>query len=94
MLNVIHREGKNGGTYANVQSVTPVPSVMKGNLPAEVNKVEFFSLDNPDMDLFEKFSDVLKAKISASPQWQKRQNPNASERVPGSDDDIGDDIPF
>jgi hypothetical protein len=93
MLNVIDREGKNGNTYSNINGVTPVPGVIKQNgLPQPVNKNEIFNLQEPDMVLYETFSDNLKAKIASSPEWQKLQN--QSERVPGSDDDAGEDIPF
>jgi hypothetical protein len=72
MVNVIERQGQNGKTYANVSGITPVPSMIRQQgLPQRVNKLELFTLSNPDMEMFNSFSDNLKQKISSSPEWQK-----------------------
>lgn len=94
MVNVIERQGQNGKTYANVSGITPVPSIIRQQgLPQRINKLELFTLSNPDIEMFSTFSDNLKAKIQASPEWQKR---NAT--LPQSEvvvNDLGDDeIPF
>ena len=98
MLNVIEREGQNGKTYANVNGVTPVPAIIKQNgLPQGVNTNEMFNLQQPDMALFETFSDNLKAKITSSPEWQKMQGGSAPAQAAGSAPaamDEDDDIPF
>jgi hypothetical protein len=99
MLNVIERDGKNGGVFANVSGVTPVPSMMKKDLPTPVNKLEIFNLSEPDMDLFETFSNNLKAKIESSPEWQKLHAPKETQKnsrpAPNpSPDHDDDDIPF
>ena len=101
MLNVIERAGQNGNTYSNVDKVTPVPSMIKQNgLPQAVNKNEIFNLQEPDMAIFETFSDNLKAKITASPEWQKLQKGNDYQRnaiaeanTPQAREE-DDDIPF
>ena len=100
MLNVIERPGQDGKTYTNVAGVTPVPAMIKQNgLPAAVNKNELFNIGEPDMEMFNTFSDNLKAKISSSPEWQKLQGkikpedrPDAGSAPPAFDDD--DSIPF
>ncbi len=101
MLNVIERPGQDGKTYTNVAGVTPVPAMIKQNgLPAAANANELFKIDDPDMEMFNKFSDHLKAKISASPEWQKLQGktpapapqPQSAPAKPAFDED--DDIPF
>lgn len=99
MLNVIERPGKDNKTYTNVDGVTPVPSMIKQNgLPTAVNKNELFKIDEPDMEMFNGFSDNLKAKISSSPEWQKKQGntpapaPQGAPAKPAFDED--DDIPF
>lgn len=101
MLNIIERPGKSDGKmYTNVDGVTPVPAMIKQNgLPEAVNKNELFKIDEPDMEMFNKFSDHLKAKIAASPEWQKlqgKQSAPASSSTPapqgGMDED--EDIPF
>jgi hypothetical protein len=73
MLSIIHTNGTDGRTYANISAVMPVPAnIKKAGLPAGHNKPTIFSIDSPDMDLFESFSDGLKAKIERSPEWQSR----------------------
>jgi hypothetical protein len=100
MLNIIERPGKSDGKmYTNVDGVTPVPAMIKQNgLPIAVNKNELFKIDEPDMEMFNGFSDNLKAKISSSPEWQKKQGnapapaPQGAPAKPAFDED--DDIPF
>jgi hypothetical protein len=100
MLNIIERPGKSDGKmYTNVDGVTPVPAMIKQNgLPTAVNKNELFKIDEPDMEMFNGFSDNLKAKISSSPEWQKKQGntpapaPQGPPAKPAFDED--DDIPF
>ena len=97
MLNVIEREGQNGKTYANINGVTPVPAIIKQNgLPQGVNKTEMFNLQEPDMVLFETFSDNLKAKITSSPEWQKMQSKPApaTGAAPAAGVEEDEDIPF
>lgn len=96
MLNVIERPGNDGKIYTNVNGVTPVPAMIKQNgLPAAVNANEIFNLSEPDMKMFETFSDNLKTKIKASPEWQKLDHVGSvtpgQSREPGEDDS---DIPF
>lgn len=100
MLNIIERPGKNDNKmYTNVDGVTPVPSIIKQNgLPEAVNKNELFNLNEPDMTMFETFSDNLKTKIKASPEWQKLESKTAAPTpapaaTVGVEDDL-DDIPF
>jgi hypothetical protein len=102
MLNVIERQGQNGNTYSNVDSVSPVPTIIKQNgLPQPVNKNEMFNLQEPDWVLFETFSDNLKQKIINSPEFEKVKKAadyqkdaiaEANSPKPAFDED--DDIPF
>jgi hypothetical protein len=96
MLNIIERQGQNGNTYSNVDGVTPVPSVIKSNgYPEAINANEMFNLQEPDMKLFEGFSDHLKAKITASPEWQKLQGQPQAESTSSFSSSVEDDnIPF
>lgn len=98
MINVIERAGQNGNTYANVDGVTPVPSIIKQNgLPQAVNKNELFNLQEPDMAIFETFSDNLKTKITSSPEWEKLQGKKTeAPKVHQGSPEVGvdDDIPF
>jgi hypothetical protein len=97
MLTVARTTGNDGKEYSNVMSVNPVPaSIKKAGLPDGFNDLAVFDLDNPDMALFDTFSQKLQAKIQSSPEWkgsaneqyQKQQNASAF-----SDDDENS-IPF
>jgi len=89
MLSVVETQGNDGKTYSNVNAITPVPAIVKKNgLPSYFNEPGIFSIDTPDMALFEMFSDHLKAKIMASPEWSSRG------RSAPSSDVQDDDIPF
>ena len=102
MLNIIETS-KDDKTYTNVNGVTPVPAIIKqSGMPEGVNKLELFNLQEPDMAMFETFSDNLKAKIKSSPEW-KRWDYESGEMQSGADrearkgsgfDDMSDDIPF
>jgi len=102
MLNVIEKPGKENRVFSNIAGISPVPSVVKqAGLPAPVNKNEVFKIDEADMEMFNSFSENLKTKISASPEWQKLHGktpaPAPQQNAPakpafGEDDD--DDIPF
>jgi hypothetical protein len=96
MLNIIERDGTDGKTYTNVNGITPVPSVIKqAGLPAPVNKNELFNIGDPDMAMFDTFSENLKKKISSSPEWQRRSAPQSNAPAPdASYDDMDDSIPF
>ena len=100
MLNVIERAGQDGKMYVNVAGVSPVPAVIKqAGLPTAVNKNELFKLDEPDMEMFNGFSEHLKKKIQASPEWEKlvgkSKNVDDIVKTPASTfiEDDGD-IPF
>jgi hypothetical protein len=91
MLNVIHRE-VNGKTYANVATISPVPSLIKqAGLPKPINANQVFTLAEPDMVLFETFGKGLKEKIMNSPEWTMYAG-----RAPKSSglEDMADDVPF
>jgi len=91
MLNVIHRE-VNGKTYANVATVSPVPSMIKqAGLPKPINANQVFTLAEPDMVLFETFGKGLKEKIMNSPEWTMYAGRNPKDSVVS---DLDDDLPF
>ena len=98
MLNVIETS-KDGKVYTNVATVSPVPSVIKQTgLPEPVNKNELFKIDEPDMAMFEGFSEHLKKKIQASPEWEKlnsksKKVDDIAPKVTSFDEDDSD-IPF
>lgn len=99
MLTVIQRPGKNGKLYANVGSISPVPSIIKqAGLPKGVNATQEFRLADPDYELFETFGKGLKARIETSPEWKalqgKKTAPAPVKAASSGFDDMDDDLPF
>lgn len=97
MLNVTHTES-NGKTYTNIAGINPVPANMKkAGMPQGVNELKIFSIEEPDMELFDTFSENLKTKISSSPEWKEMQGAPAQktspDKAPGFEG-LEDDIPF
>lgn len=103
MISVIKSTGNNGKEYTNISAIMQVPpQVKKSGLPQGHNKIGLFSIDEPDMEMFEIFSDGLKKKIQESPEWHGRKYAK-NESAPGAGrhaakgsgvDDMEDDIPF
>lgn len=100
MISVIKSAAPNGKEYTNIAAIMSVPpAIKKAGLPEGFNTPGIFSIDEPDMTMFDTFSDNLKQKISGSPEWQAR-NGQAPERQQASApsgsgfDDMDDDIPF
>jgi nitrate reductase NapAB chaperone NapD len=102
MITVVETEN-NGNTYTNISNINPVPAVMKKNgLPEGKNELKIFSIDEPDMELFESFSDNLKNKIRQSPEWDRLYGsaeiaspaPAKNSAQPANFDDMADDLPF
>jgi hypothetical protein len=101
MISVIKAAGANGKEYTNIAAIMSVPpAIKKAGLPEGFNTPGIFSIDEPDMTMFDTFSDGLKQKISGSPEWQRRggssDQSSASKPAPGGSgfDDMDDDIPF
>jgi len=98
MLNVIQRPGKNGNIYSNVQSISPVPPIIrKQGLPEGANELQLFMLSQPDWELYETFGRGLKAKIESSPEYRAIATPEVKETYAEDSDDVADmrdDIPF
>lgn len=93
MITVTKSTGNDGKEYTNISNVNPVPPAIKKNgLPTPINPVQEFSLDTPDMDLFNSLSDKIKEKIKLSPEWKSL---DGSQTTPSKGDDgFNDDIPF
>lgn len=98
MINVVHTS-KDDKTYANIDSITPVPAAMKKNgLPEGANPPVIFSIRSADMAVFDTFSDYIKDKIKSSPEWETWGSQATTSEAPaekGADfDDFESDIPF
>ena len=65
-LQVVHSAD---GQYANINSIMSY----KGEKPAGVNTPVAFDISNPDMEVFNSFSDKMREKIQNTPEWQDRQ---------------------
>jgi hypothetical protein len=79
---VIHKTNNDGKTFANLDNISPVsPLQREVGLPAPSNKAEMFTIQNPDMAMFETFNDNLKKKIMSSPEWQRLHAGNEYQRT-------------
>lgn len=100
MISVIKAAGTNGKEYTNIAAIMSVPpAIKKAGMPEGHNALGLFSIDEPDMTMFDTFSDGLKQKIQASPEWQERTGGKTSSApapasTGGAFDDMDDDIPF
>lgn len=74
MLQVVHDET---GKYANVQTIMSY----KGEKLAPINPNIVFDIDNPDMEVFNNFSDNMKLKITGTPEWKFNHQPVANKPV-------------
>jgi hypothetical protein len=92
MLSVIKALGNNGKEYTNVAAVMSVPkSVRSAGFPEPHNDPKIFVIATADMEMFEKFSENLKVKIEASPEWKLR---GKTEKPTTGFDDLDDSVPF
>jgi len=95
MISVVKAEGNNGKEYTNIQAILSVPQqIKKAGLPDGHNALGIFSIDEPDMTMFDTFSDGLRSKIEGSPEWQQRNGKSAPTQASTSINDLDDDIPF
>ena len=95
MISVIKALGNNGKEYTNIAAIMSVPSaIKKAGIPEGHNDLTLFSIEEPDMTLFDSFSNGLKEKIGKSPEWQSRGKSSAPKAPAGPFDDMSDDIPF
>jgi hypothetical protein len=98
MISVIKAMGNNGKEYTNIKAIMSVPpAIKKAGIPAPHNELKMFSIDEPDMTLFDSFSNGLKEKIGKSPEWQARGSsraPAPAKAASSGFDDMDDDVPF
>lgn len=97
MINVTKATGNDGKEYTNISTINSVPSnIKKAGLPQGHNDAKLFSIDKPDMQLFESFGKYTKEKIQNSPEWQAKKHGSSTTRTAFDDleDDANSDIPF
>ncbi len=89
MINVIHKQSKQGNEYADISSITPLP---KGyECPPQINKNVLWEYDNPDFVLLETLPDFIKDRIKTSEEYAKLQAPQEQHMNGNSEPD---DLPF
>lgn len=83
LINVAHStEDKN--QYANVQSVMALPKGQE--CPPAINHADSFDIDDPNMPLFETFSEKVKETIRKCAEWKSEETQEET--------DVDGDIPF
>lgn len=98
MVNIINEQGEDGQTYTKIGAITPLHKSM--SKPKPINNNQIFDADEPDMAMFEKFSDKMKDLIRGSREWRARASggrPSTTAMTTPqhhADDDMDDDIPF
>lgn len=91
LLNVIHQTSKNGGVYANVAGISPLP---KGTTcPDQVNPTFVLSYDKFDFKKFDGLPQWLKDKMTSTPEFQRVSNPRTEQEV-AKTLPKEDDLPF
>ncbi len=95
MVNVTH-DSRDGKTYSNIASISPVPAMLKNAKPAGVHANQVFDVTEPDMAVFETFHDKLKELIGQSFEWRAQKQPpsKAAQQTATSDAFEDDSIPF
>lgn len=95
LLNIVEEVGNDGGTYTKIKAITPLIKGMQK--PDAVNENKIFDADEPDMAMFETFSDKMKDTINNCREWKARKSGGrpATTATKGSGfDDMDSDIPF
>lgn len=92
MIGVTHAE-TNGKTYANISTISRIPSALKDAKPDPVHANVIYNLDEPDLLVFEKFHVKLQDYINKSPEWIAIYAPSQISQAP-SGDPLDDQIPF
>jgi hypothetical protein len=99
MVTISHNT-RDGKTYANLDAITPVPSmIVKAGFPEGVNELFSFSLNDFDEKKFESLSEGLKETIKKSAEYRgTKGSPTLdaanAELAKASLSDIDDDMPF
>lgn len=92
MMQVVHSAD---GNYANVNAIMS----FKGEKPKGISPLVKFDIENPDMTVFDTFSDKMKLKLQATPEWEAQKafsdESTDNKKIDIIDDDVNyDDIPL
>jgi hypothetical protein len=91
MISIIHKESKNGKTYAEISSVTTLPKGMV--CPDQVNQNFEFNVLSYEEDTFNQLPDFIKDKIKTSKEYQSLISKKPAQ-APVVTQDESDDLPF
>lgn len=84
---VVHDQGNNGKTYANLSSLMAFPG-KRDEWPKVEGEQLFFDLDNYDETTFGKLSEYWQGVIKQSPEWGDMQSGTRKEERQLVDDEI------
>lgn len=95
MVNVTH-DSRDGKTYSNIASISPVPAMLKNAKPAGVHENQSFDVTEPNMTVFESFHEKLKELIQQSFEWRAQKQPasKAAQQTTGNEAFEDEEIPF
>lgn len=95
LLNVVHKEAKNGNTYANVKGITPLPKGFQ--CPSAISELLKYEVENGKDSTYGKLPEWIRAKIDKCEDWKAQPAKNEAE-VRNNDADAAaaetDQIPF
>lgn len=101
LLNIVHEEGKDGTTYANIDSISRLPKQMAGDKPPTPSSAQIFvwlSHEEFNHAVFDMLSDKLKETIIKSPEYAaivRGEDPSHDEPTNSNGhEDPSDEIPF
>lgn len=94
LLQITHSTSKDGQkTYANVDGIMTTKKKVDG-----INEICSFSIEDPDMDVFNELPDWLQNKIEEAPEWSEttaEEEPTTAEPKKKATDEIDvEDVPF
>jgi hypothetical protein len=88
LINIAHKAGNNGKTYANVTAVTPIPKSMEKPTPANGTVI----YDGDNLGSFDTLPEWLQKKIQE--QVIQREDDLPEQRGGYAMSDLDDDVPF
>ena len=71
MLTVLHEE-KNGNTYANIASASPVPKSMEAGVPELHNEKKLVDVETSTIEEIDALPDFLRDKMKSSIEFANR----------------------
>lgn len=91
MLSIVHRQAKNGKTYANIGGISKLAKGM--TIPDALSPLTEFDLDAPDaLDKLETLPEWVQERIKKSPTYERKMQ--AASKDQGFMDIDPNDLPF